>query len=106
MTSAAFSRSTINREGSKMSNDKENSVDGSAATHCYAVLTGRWRVNEAGVFCGTLRIAQFDFDTDPSDKFKAGVYRQMESLLNGETVPNPANNVLEGLGRYFDRIRQ
>jgi len=72
---------------------------------CYAV-PGRWRVNEAGVFCGTLRIAQFDFDTDPSDEFKAGVYRQMESLLNGETVPNPANNVLEGLGRYYDKIRQ
>lgn len=48
------------------------------------VLTGRWRVSRDGVFCGTLRIAVFDFDTDPSDEFKDAVCKQMESALNGE----------------------
>jgi hypothetical protein len=51
-------------------------------TDCNAVLTGRWRVNDTGVFCGTLRIARFDFDTDPSHEFHDAVNRQMESSLN------------------------
>ena len=46
------------------------------------VLTGRWRVSENGIFCGTIRVARFDFDTDPSDEFKQQVYRQIESRMN------------------------
>jgi hypothetical protein len=44
--------------------------------------SGRWRVNEYGVYCGTLRIASFDFDTDPSVEFRSDVYEYMEQALN------------------------
>jgi len=47
-------------------------------------LTGRWRISEGVLCCGTLRIASFDFDTDPSDEFKQGVYKQMLDALNGQ----------------------
>ena len=47
------------------------------------VLTGRWRINEGILCCGTLRIANFDFDTDPSEQFKQGVYKQILDALNG-----------------------
>lgn len=44
--------------------------------------SGRWRVNEHGIYCGTLRIASFDFDTDPSVEFRSEVYEYMERALN------------------------
>jgi len=44
--------------------------------------SGRWRVNEYGIYCGTLRIATFDFDTDPSADFQTEVYEYMERSLN------------------------
>ena len=45
-------------------------------------LPGEWRVSERGIFCGTLRIATFCFDTDPGEEFKIDVYEQMQSALN------------------------
>lgn len=59
------------------------------------VLSGRWRVSEYGIFCGTLRICTFDFDTDPSDELKAGVYQQMEAALNSVPVAESCHNRLE-----------
>ena len=47
-------------------------------------LPGEWRVSEHGIFCGTLRIAKFCFDTEPSEEFKADVYEQMQAALNAE----------------------
>lgn len=46
------------------------------------VLTGRWRVSGHGIFCGTVRVAKFDFDTQPSEEFCKQVYSQMEHALN------------------------
>lgn len=45
-----------------------------------------WRVSEHGIFCGSLRIAQFDFDTDPPEDFREKVYEQMERKLNAATT--------------------
>jgi hypothetical protein len=58
----------------------------SRASNCSdaPTLTGRWRVSEGLLCCGTLRIAKFDFDTDPSDEFKQGVYKQILDGLNGK----------------------
>ncbi len=57
------------------------------------MLPNGWRVNEGGIFCGTLRIAVFDFDTDPSDDVKSRVYRQMAMLLNGLGEQDLANDI-------------
>lgn len=46
------------------------------------VLTGEWRVNDNGIFCGTLRVGKIDFDTNPSGKMKSLVYQQMQESLN------------------------
>jgi len=46
------------------------------------VLTGRWRVADEGIFCGTLRIARWDFDTDPSPEFRKQLSEQMCEALN------------------------
>lgn len=46
-------------------------------------LTGEWRVSNDGIFCGTIRVAKFDFDTDPSEDFKQAIYLQMFAALNG-----------------------
>lgn len=45
-------------------------------------LSGRWRVSEHGIFCGTLHVADFNFDTNPSSEFRESVYEQMERMLN------------------------
>ena len=50
------------------------------------VLTAEWRVNEGVLCCGSLRIASFDFDTNPSNDFKVAVYKQMLDALNGPLV--------------------
>jgi len=58
----------------------------SVTTNCsdaYA-LTGRWRISNNFLCCGTLRIAAFDFDTNPSDEFKQSVFKQMLDGLNGQ----------------------
>lgn len=56
-------------------------------------LSGRWRVSEHGIFCGTLHVADFNFDTDPSSEFRESVYAQMERMLNSGNAaaeqPNP-----------------
>lgn len=67
--------------------EPEQSVD-AASVHSVVirVLTGRWRVSEHGIFCGTLRIAKFDFDTNPSDEFKQQVFAQIEHALNRRFV--------------------
>ena len=50
------------------------------------VLIDKWIVSEHGIFCGTLRIAIFDFDTSYSEEFKNEVYAQMEHALNVKYV--------------------
>lgn len=44
----------------------------------------QWRVNERGIFRGTLRIAKFDFDTDPCEDYRQSVYKEMSLLLNSD----------------------
>ena len=66
-----------------MTKDKTQPNCDSSGCSDASFLTGRWRINEGVLCCGTLRIANFDFDTDPSDEFKQGVYKQMLDALNG-----------------------
>lgn len=40
-----------------------------------------WRVSSHGIFNGTMRIAKFDFDTDPSDEVKQAMYSEILALL-------------------------
>ncbi len=47
----------------------------------------RWRVSEHGIFHGTLRIARFDFDTDPSKEYREELYFNMETKLNALDRP-------------------
>lgn len=71
----------------------------------------QWRVNEHGIFRGTLRIAKFDFDTDPCEDYRQSVYKEMARLLNSEAC----NECQECQGRneaeyfvycWFDDIEQ
>lgn len=48
-----------------------------------SLVGGRWRVSEHGVFWGTIRIAKFDFDTEPNEVFRESVYKGMADMLNG-----------------------
>lgn len=61
----------------------------------------RWRVSEHGIFAGTLRIARFDFDTDPSQEYREELYAEMEAKLNRGTV-DEANTVLVNRQTYED----
>ena len=61
---------------------KRNDVGGSRASDGYPALLGEWRVCEHGIFCGTMRIARFDFDTKPDKPFREQLYAQMEHALN------------------------
>lgn len=50
------------------------------------VLESRWRHADGMLFCGTLRIAKADFDTDPSEDFKTTVFDQIVAALNAEAL--------------------
>ena len=65
---------------------KQDHDDGSRASEGYPVLLGEWRVSEHGIFCGTMRIARFDFDTKPDKPFREQLYSQMEHALNANRV--------------------
>ena len=47
-------------------------------------LTGTWRHNNGIICCGSLRIAQESFDTDPAKGFKDCVLDWMVETLNKE----------------------
>lgn len=56
--------------------------DGSTNAPVEAVLESRWRHSRGFLFCGTLRIAKADFDTDSSEAFKVQVFDQIVDALN------------------------
>lgn len=55
------------------------------------VLRGEWRHSHGMIFCGTLRIAKADFDTNPHPDFCARVFddicRTMNEAQNGQALP-------------------
>lgn len=46
------------------------------------VLSGRWRHSHGMIFCGTLRIAKGDFDTNPHPDFCARVFDDICRTMN------------------------
>jgi hypothetical protein len=53
-------------------------------------LTGEWRYNMGYLCCGTLRIFRADFDTPPSEEFKAKLTGWMVKTLNAaQADPHP-----------------
>ena len=51
--------------------------------------TGNWRHANGLLICGTLRIAKADFDTDPSDEFKAEIFDQICEAMNAPVAGAP-----------------
>lgn len=45
-------------------------------------LLGTWRHAHGEIFCGTLRIARADFDTDPNIEFRTRVFDEICATLN------------------------
>ena len=45
-------------------------------------LTGTWRYHNGILCCGTLRIAEDSFDTDPSPEFEQEVFGWVCEVLN------------------------
>jgi hypothetical protein len=54
------------------------------------ILRGRWRHSNGMIFCGTLRIAKADFDTNPSPEFCAKVFDDICNTMNSVLNENPA----------------
>jgi len=52
-------------------------------------LQGEWRHNAGIICCGTLRIAQADFDTDPTEEVKKEILDWVCKTLNDEQERRP-----------------
>jgi len=68
-----------------MPNDSktESTPPGSLHPACSApVLRGQWRHSHGMIFCGTLRIAKQDFDTNPHPDFCARVFDDICRTMN------------------------
>jgi hypothetical protein len=46
------------------------------------VLLGTWRTSNGMIFCGTLRIAAADFDTNPTDAHRDAVLQDICDTMN------------------------
>src|SRR5687768_1516167 len=66
-------------------------------------LSGEWRHGSGYLMCGTFRIAKADFDTDPSDEWKARIFDWMVAQLNAKHAP--AQSVNRELEKALIRIR-
>lgn len=64
------------------------------------ILRGRWRHSNGMIFCGTLRIAKGDFDTNPHPDFCALVFDDICRTMN------KAQNVFDEKVKKFGAIEQ
>ena len=58
-------------------------------------LKGHFRINENLLSCGTIRIARFDIDTNPSPEFRSELYGWIEQRLNASEAPAAQGDVAE-----------
>jgi hypothetical protein len=61
--------------------------DEQSAPAAERVLESEWRHSNGMLFCGTMRIAKADFDTDPAPDFKERVF---DDICNALNAPSPA----------------
>lgn len=56
--------------------------------HIEPPLTGEWHHGAGFLCCGTIRVAKGDFDTMPSDEFKAEMFDWICYALNNPSTEN------------------
>lgn len=71
-------------------------------------LIGQWHHGDGVLVCGTVRVATADFDTEPSEQFKAQMFDWMCEALNAPIVKQEggsANAFLKQLERIGLRVQ-